>query len=1302
MPTINKCRGLKTSNSELVRPEGSLVVADNIVIYRDNTINPARGISDYGDPLPLSTDRVKQLIKYKNVIIRHYSDILQYGDGTGTFVDFDGNYDELEAGLRIKYTESQSNLYFTTNTGIKKISAKSSSEFNNSPNYIKNAGVPKGLDIQAELLYDIAGFLPPASKVAYRIVWGTKDINSNVILSSPSERFVITNSTRDEILREISLIKTTVATSLDGKYFIFYDGNEQGYFVWFNTGSTTQPTTAETVGLTPIEVEVITTDTADIVAAKIGNILTATSTINVTVNNDEVTIENNSGENSTDIQDGSSSYATGFTFTIPQQGQTISGQYSNVIVKSTIPTEILSDDYNGYFYQLYRSAVVTALDIQSIDEIEPDDELNLIYESEVTSAEKTAQEIEIIDQVPEDFRAGGALLYTNPNSAQGILQANDRPPIAKDIALFKGSIFFANTKTVHRKQLSMLTTSGFISGVSKFLVGSTEYTFVGENEISKVVTTAKSSIPLNAYFLINSANNENKYLVWFDQGISPAMHINGALITEHDWSSVNETIVIDGNTATLTANCTSLTEIIDHINLAFTTASPSAITNIEAFSTVDGYIGLRTLTGGSGVTFDLSGTALSTLSMSASTYTGTDEGTAPEIQNRAPIRVNIKSASTDAEVAQSLNDVLDLTFDFNATVDTNEVTISHIRNGIVDSLVDGVETPTGFTFSVIQEGEGEDASLKQVLLAKVTADAGSLSAAQAIDASARSLIRVINKDNTSPIYAYYLSSVGDLPGIILFESKTTEDVIFYLGSTSDIGIKFNPELSNPAVLASDNEVSPNRIYYSKTFQSEYVPTLNYLDVGPKDDEIRRIIALRDSLFILKDNGTYTLSGTYGNFTVRLLANSTNIIAPDSAVVLNNQIFMLTPQGIDVVSETGDTIISEDIKDEILPLLNDRYNFKLTTFGVSYESYKEYFLFLPSTTSDTVATQCYRYNISNDTFVRYTVTATSGLVLPNDDKLYIGYGDSNTLGKERKNYDRTDYANREYTLFIPANGVSDTRLSLSSVSNVEAGDVIFQSQYLTISKFNRLLNKLDVDSGIDKHSIPYSTLTIYPGADISNALIALVAKLNVDDNPGYTFSGTTDPEQIKTEYNAIIDRLNSVLSNSALKSYELLVDPVEFEALVIDVDSTTNSVTLVYETPFIVGEITSFKGIHSEVVWSPIHFESPEILKQVREGTFIFNQNNFYSAVVSYASDRNQEFEDIEVIGKGSGTWGGFQFGNATWGGEGNDVPVRTLIPREKQRCRYMTPRFIHVNAREFYSIVGISLEARGTGTKAYK
>ena len=75
---ILKASGLQTSPNELTREDGALIEASNVIIKRDNIVEQRRGFNLYGSPLPDSSQRVKQLTSYRNRILRHYSNKLQF------------------------------------------------------------------------------------------------------------------------------------------------------------------------------------------------------------------------------------------------------------------------------------------------------------------------------------------------------------------------------------------------------------------------------------------------------------------------------------------------------------------------------------------------------------------------------------------------------------------------------------------------------------------------------------------------------------------------------------------------------------------------------------------------------------------------------------------------------------------------------------------------------------------------------------------------------------------------------------------------------------------------------------------------------------------------------------------------------------------------------------------------------------------------------------------------------------------------------------------------------------------------
>jgi hypothetical protein len=1270
--------GLRTYLNELSAGDGALKLAENVNIDERGVITQRRGLNDYGSVLPLSSDRIKQIFEYKDRLIRHFNDKLQFDNGSGTFSDFSGSYMELETGLRIKSQEANGNMYFTTSAGIKKISAQSSSSFSTAAGYILDAGVPKAIDITAKIVPDVAGFLPPQSKVAYRVLFGYKDANNNLLYGYPSSRYVLTNTSSTVYTYEKSTITVSAFGSITNAHYILLSSNTVDYAIWFNlSGSDSAPVDAAVVGKTLIEVKVNGLTSNNQYAAQIASsILNATSEFDVEILANVVTITAKEGGDVTNI----SASIAGATIATTLNGNVAEGQNSNAEIDFAIPSGITTN----FFYQVYRTQVTTLVEGLLISDLDPGDEMRLVYEEAVTDTDISNGYIIVEDITPETFRNNGANLYTNPISGEGILQANERPPIAKDVEIFRNALFYANTKSSHRLQTSLLGLSDFVSGSSKFILGnddiSREYTFVGTPEITEITCDSYANTletnANNSYIKLASANDERKYTIYFDKGSAVDPELAGRLSIRVDLTDLT------GATAAQIAQrlYDTLIEFEDFdlailsnvVTVTNTNNGPSedADTGTSSPSTDIGTGWALSITQGTGenaASYEvlLSGFASAAQAIEETArsliYVINQDLQSPVIatylsgENDLPGQILLENKSLeDKPFYIAVNDFA-ITQRFSPSLPNTE-TISDVEFSV------GINSP-----------------------AKITKAAHGLSTGASV---------FVSIPNTTPaIYGKYSITVVDANSFTIPQNITAEDSpatnSFYF-VTSEV---------------SDNLVSPNRVYFSKTNQPETVPLVNYVDIGPKDEPIQRIVALRDNLFVMKTDGVYILSGNSGQFSVRLLDNSTTVTAPDSAAVLNNQIYALSTQGVVTITETGVSIISRDIENLILDVANVKFDYKLTSFGATYESDRAYLLWLPTLKTDTVATQCYRFNTFERTWTKWTVGATCGIVATNDDKLYIGTHNRNVMLQERKNNDRTDFADRNFQLLIGANAVNGTEVRISNATELEIGDVIYQDQYITIAQYNRLLRKLDLDKGLDDDDYE-STLKMNYGDNITTKLNQLNTKLVADDASGtvtsVSFSSTWST--LQDQFNTMIDQLNNIACDTLLKNYNNHEDIVPYEAIITTIDYTKNIITLNYTIPLIEGSVQIYKSIKSVIQWQPLHFGDPSGLKQIRESSIMFDQNNFYSGTLSFSSDLSQSLVAIPFLSKGVGYWGYGEFGddNFYWGGDGNDAPFRTVVPLEKQRCRYLTIKFNHNNAREKWRILGVSAVVRAISSRAYR
>lgn len=322
--------------------------------------------------------------------------------------------------------------------------------------------------------------------------------------------------------------------------------------------------------------------------------------------------------------------------------------------------------------------------------------------------------------------------------------------------------------------------------------------------------------------------------------------------------------------------------------------------------------------------------------------------------------------------------------------------------------------------------------------------------AQNIANTSQSLVRVINQYSGSsagmpPIYATYVSGVNDLPGIISLQERGLGGAAFAV-TTSAHGIAYNPQLPTSGTLVSStNNTYLNGLYYSVTGQPEAVPLNNFFFVGSAAYRILRILPLQNSLLILKEvEGVFRLTGyNPASFIIDQVDSSTRLLAPDSAVVLNNQVWALTDQGVTTITDTGSGVISRPVEDEILPLFGqDLSGVKQYSTGINYDTDRKYILFTISGTADTSPTQAFVFNTFTRAFTRWPLAKNVGYVNPVDDKLYLADALSAATNVERKSYSYLDFVDAGATYTITSS--SGKNVFLSTTNQITAGDRLYQS------------------------------------------------------------------------------------------------------------------------------------------------------------------------------------------------------------------------------------------------------------------
>lgn len=1435
--------GLVKSPNQLNLPDGSLSEANNVIIKRDGVIEPRRGFFLYGSEIP-NDETAKQLIVYRQRILRHYSDKLQYDStGNGDFVDFTESVNETESGLRIKSIESNGNLYLTTAQGIKKLSARNSNDLQNID--VTTSGGVKALGLVAELVYEYGlqtGFLPQDSTVAYRLLWNTNDNNNNLVRGTPSDRAVVyypmsdfivldylqvlqaldnitdtTNNTRindGDYSSSLSLPISATASEIlqklkdlclkldnDIVYAIVGAGSAidlTGATIEVNGGictitkvganfddylqstSNIEITSLSSANQLPLNgTHTLTTVLAD-------SITFLTSEPNFALEAIDVTVNIISNEYRSIVEPSEPGIPTTNTelisiqnylndIIVRLQSEPPIGSLTGIVISSSNQTEFIQpldittsanvrltftvpqDVNENYFYQLYRSTTSTATGVGVLSDLTPNDEMQQVYEKYYTG---TSSSISFIDSTPDSFK--GANLYTNSSTGDGITQANDIPPFAKDINKFRSVLFYANTRTLQRMTMTLL-------GVQQLIAD------------------------------ITASNNP--------------------ILTITDGTTVNNYNFVLGVQQVYDLTCVA--DVADSLNGTYFDLSSTNNTEVIRFY------------------FKTSG--------------GAD--TPPSSSGVTLKKILLDTNDSASVVASKVRDNINTYANYFSAVDNTlpTIRITNVEEGEASPL--DVAT-SGFTANLIDLGVGENESTNTILVSTVA------SPALAVDRTARSLVRIINKNSSELVYGYYVSGTQEIPGKFILESKNLDvGSVYVIGSNSVIGEAFNPDISPEFTITnidqptstittssnhnysdgdniiltntdtvpnidgihqievvsatefkittaittvnsnigttssdsyaqvSENEVKSNRIYYSKYQEPEAVPIVNYFDVGAEDKEILRIHPLRDSLFVFKEDGIYRISGEIAPFNVQLFDSSAVLKAPDSLSVVDNVLYAWTEQGIATISESGIRIISRNIDTEILKLSSASYkNFKTATWGVGYESDNSYSVYTVSNINDSVATLGYRYSTLTNSWTNITKSTTCGIINPVDEKLYLGVSDTNQIEKERKNFDRTDYADREYELSI-GNGKYNKSLSLislSDVSNVELGDVITQTQKLSVYEFNSLLNQLDRDLGLalslksgdvtgyynalkanggDNLRTKIEQLAVRLDSDSGlsvNDYLTTIASVNVniinisvqnpteittdvnhglidgrivnisssDSNPsidgnntvtvtgldtftipvnvvgsgssGQVVSQDQDFEDIKVCYNKIVSKLN-VDSNLKIKNYQLIDTDTIFETSIKSINKITKQITITDNIDLVSGEFVLYKAIRTSYAYSPNTMGDPLGLKHLREAQMMFEYRNITRATIEFATDLLPQYVVVDLELDGNGTFGNQPFGEGFFGGISNSAPVRTYIPRNCQRCTYIRVRFTHNIARETYAIFATTMTGEvGISTRAYR
>lgn len=304
--------------------------------------------------------------------------------------------------------------------------------------------------------------------------------------------------------------------------------------------------------------------------------------------------------------------------------------------------------------------------------------------------------------------------------------------------------------------------------------------------------------------------------------------------------------------------------------------------------------------------------------------------------------------------------------------------------------------------------------------------------------TALELIQVVNRDTSASVYGFYDSEFDDIPGLLHFEERALGGAAFEIATSTPTA--FFPLLPKTAdgSQPSKSDERPNFIISSKLQQSEAVPLGGGIWSGKT--AIQRIVPLRDAVIVLSDVvGVFTGDGPE-NFTYDELDSTVKLVGPETAVVLNDAVYCNSTQGVVRITTQGVQLASRAIERDLIKASNIT-GFADEAFAVSYESDRAYLLWVPTSSSDDVPTFFWRHNAFTQEWTHGNVEASTGLVNPADDKLYVVDFDTLKARKERKSFDRTDYADEEFAITIASS--TGTTVTVNSTTSLQDNDLLVQ-------------------------------------------------------------------------------------------------------------------------------------------------------------------------------------------------------------------------------------------------------------------
>lgn len=193
------------------------------------------------------------------------------------------------------------------------------------------------------------------------------------------------------------------------------------------------------------------------------------------------------------------------------------------------------------------------------------------------------------------------------------------------------------------------------------------------------------------------------------------------------------------------------------------------------------------------------------------------------------------------------------------------------------------------------------------------------------------------------------------------------------------GPAFVPDLST--ALSSSSERILNGLAYSKSSQPDAFPPVNVVRVGRGDASIRRIVALRDCLFIFASDGLWRLTGySPETFALEMFDSSVVVsaVSPNAIAVMDDAIYAWVNMGIVRITTSGVEVLDDAIADFVALQASSLNGARRGSFAVADSARKRVLFFLGNDSGNAypAAHRALAYHARSKTWTMYHYGASS--------------------------------------------------------------------------------------------------------------------------------------------------------------------------------------------------------------------------------------------------------------------------------------------------------------------------------------